>query len=200
MDGALGAEHLHDVAEYRQATERIRVVVRISEGIGTFGVHGVEPRCTEWRAGSGLASFAMSIDVTTEVLGAVGGSAPRAEKVVLVTGASWPLGRRVVERLRANGGYDVREIQRGRTDIVDLADDERCDVIVHLAPGDHDALASRGRSAAVGTPEVLAGASRHRTRHFVLLSSAMVYGAWPNNPVPLTEDAALRPDFGFAFT
>ena len=141
----------------------------------------------------------MSIDVTTEVLGAVGGSAPRAEKVVLVTGASWPLGRRVVERLRANGGYDVREIQRGRTDIVDLADDERCDVIVHLAPGDHDALASRGRSAAVGTPEVLAGASRHRTRHFVLLSSAMVYGAWPNNPVPLTEDAALRPDFGFAF-
>jgi nucleoside-diphosphate-sugar epimerase len=33
----------------------------------------------------------------------------------------------------------------------------------------------------------------------VLLSSAMVYGAWPNNPIPLTEDTALRPDFGFAF-
>jgi nucleoside-diphosphate-sugar epimerase len=27
----------------------------------------------------------------------------------------------------------------------------------------------------------------------------MVYGAWPNNPVPLTEDVAVRPDFGFAF-
>ena len=27
----------------------------------------------------------------------------------------------------------------------------------------------------------------------------MVYGAWPNNPVPLTEDAPLRPDPGFAF-
>jgi nucleoside-diphosphate-sugar epimerase len=27
----------------------------------------------------------------------------------------------------------------------------------------------------------------------------MVYGAWPNNPIPLTEDTALRPDFGFAF-
>lgn len=27
----------------------------------------------------------------------------------------------------------------------------------------------------------------------------MVYGAWPNNPIPLHEDATLRPDFGFAF-
>jgi nucleoside-diphosphate-sugar epimerase len=36
-------------------------------------------------------------------------------------------------------------------------------------------------------------------KHIVLLSSAMVYGAWPNNPIPLTEDTALRPDFGFAF-
>ena len=30
-------------------------------------------------------------------------------------------------------------------------------------------------------------------------SSAMVYGAWENNPVPLTEDALLRPDVEFAF-
>ena len=27
----------------------------------------------------------------------------------------------------------------------------------------------------------------------------MVYGAWPNNPVPITEDAALRPDVEFAY-
>jgi nucleoside-diphosphate-sugar epimerase len=45
----------------------------------------------------------------------------------------------------------------------------------------------------------LAAATEHGVRHVVLLSSAMVYGAWPNNPVPITEDAALRPDFGFAF-
>ena len=34
----------------------------------------------------------------------------------------------------------------------------------------------------------------------VLLSSATVYGAWPTNPVPLTEDAPLRPnaELGFA--
>ena len=33
----------------------------------------------------------------------------------------------------------------------------------------------------------------------VLMSSAMVYGAWPNNPVPLTEEALLRPNPGFSF-
>ena len=30
-------------------------------------------------------------------------------------------------------------------------------------------------------------------RHVVLVSSAMVYGAWANNPVPLTEDARAAP-------
>ena len=33
----------------------------------------------------------------------------------------------------------------------------------------------------------------------VVLSSAVVYGAWPNNPVPLTEVAPLRPNPGFGF-
>lgn len=36
-------------------------------------------------------------------------------------------------------------------------------------------------------------------RHLVVVSSAMVYGAWENNPVPLTEDAVLRPDTEFAY-
>jgi len=33
----------------------------------------------------------------------------------------------------------------------------------------------------------------------VVVSSAMVYGAFPNNPVPLTEDAVLRPDPTFVY-
>lgn len=116
---------------------------------------------------------------------------------VAVTGASWALGRRVVDRLlsESHGSteYVVHELSS-----MDYPR-ETFDVVVHLAPGDHDALAARGRSAVVGTPEVLEIASRCSATHVVLLSSAMVYGAWPNNPVPLTEDAALRPDFGFAF-
>jgi nucleoside-diphosphate-sugar epimerase len=35
--------------------------------------------------------------------------------------------------------------------------------------------------------------------HLVLVSSAMVYGAYANNPVPLTEDAILRPDVDFVY-
>lgn len=123
------------------------------------------------------------------------GSVRRDEPTrVVVSGGQWSLGRRVVERLEAEGTYLVLEINQS-TDAID----EPIDVFIHLAPGDHDALAKRGRSAVVGTPELLHAASVHGATHVVLLSSAMVYGAWPNNPIPLTEDAALRPDFGFAF-
>lgn len=130
---------------------------------------------------------------------------PTVTTHVVVTGASWPLGRRVVERLAEVPSIVVHEVRSDRNDtsaaFPSLADigDAPVDVVVHLAPGDHDALAARSRSAVMGTPELLDLATRWRTRHVVLLSSAMVYGAWPNNPVPLTEDQVLRPDFGFAF-
>jgi nucleoside-diphosphate-sugar epimerase len=113
---------------------------------------------------------------------------------VVVSGGQWPLGKRVIERLKIDGGFDVREINQS-TDVIA----EPLDVFIHLAPGDHDALVKRRRSAVIGTPELLQAATVQGAKHIVLLSSAMVYGAWPNNPVPLTEDTALRPDFGFAF-
>ena len=117
---------------------------------------------------------------------------------ILVTGATWPLGRRVVERLRSedpNGEQFI--VYEARRDVWPIH--EPLDVLVHLAPGDHDALVARGRSAVVDTPEILAQAGHCGVRYVLLLSSAMVYGAWPNNPIPLTEDATLRPDYGFAF-
>lgn len=115
---------------------------------------------------------------------------------VAVTGAAWPLGRRVVQRLERSGRYVVHPVGRPGDEVL-LPD--HVDVVVHLAPGDHDALAERRRSAVTGTPELLAAASERGARQVVLLSSAMVYGAWPNNPVPLTEDAVLRPEPSFAF-
>ena len=41
---------------------------------------------------------------------------------------------------------------------------------------------------------------RSATDHVILVSSAMVYGAWPNNPVPISEREPIRPvpSFGFA--
>jgi nucleoside-diphosphate-sugar epimerase len=61
-----------------------------------------------------------------------------------------------------------------------------------------------GRSLVVHAPtpaglrDVLDAAANTGVRHVVLVSSATVYGAWAHNPVPLTEDAPLRPNPGFA--
>ena len=46
---------------------------------------------------------------------------------------------------------------------------------------------------------MLHAATQAGARHVVLVSSAMVYGAYENNAVPLTEDAILRPDVEFVY-
>jgi nucleoside-diphosphate-sugar epimerase len=46
------------------------------------------------------------------------------------------------------------------------------------------------------TDEVLEAAAGIGADHVVLLSTAGVYGAWADNPVPLTEDAIMRPNPG----
>ena len=71
------------------------------------------------------------------------------------------------------------------------------DVIVWLASADADARARRRQSATEGFTPTLAQADH--ARHLVLVSSAMVYGAWANNPVPITEEAVLRPDVEFVY-
>ncbi len=79
------------------------------------------------------------------------------------------------------------------SDKVSASDSGTCQVLVWLAAD--NAVPEHG---ALGG---LSGALRDSAdvRHVVLVSSAMVYGAWENNPVPLTEDALLRPDVEFAF-
>jgi nucleoside-diphosphate-sugar epimerase len=72
-----------------------------------------------------------------------------------------------------------------------------CEVLVWLSAHDADARASRRESALQGLTAALVECPR--LTHVVLVSSAMVYGAWANNPVPLTEDEVLRPDVEFAY-
>ena len=48
------------------------------------------------------------------------------------------------------------------------------------------------------TRRFLDDASTRQVTHLVFVSSAMVYGAWENNAVPLTEEAPLRPDPEFS--
>ena len=76
------------------------------------------------------------------------------------------------------------------------------DVLVHLAsalePWPDEAPA--GTSDGEATRRLFEAAGSAGVGRIVLMSTAMVYGAWPDNPVPLTEASPLRPipDFGFA--
>jgi nucleoside-diphosphate-sugar epimerase len=81
--------------------------------------------------------------------------------------------------------------------VAHAAEASDCEVLVWVSAHDADARASRKESALTGLAAALAASAR--LQHVVLVSSAMVYGAWPNNPVPITEDAALRPDVEFAY-
>ncbi len=69
--------------------------------------------------------------------------------------------------------------------------------------GDSDDLALDGTGTVVGdlagTRAVLALAADLGVPTLVLLSSAMVYGATAENPVPLTESAPVRPDLELRF-
>jgi nucleoside-diphosphate-sugar epimerase len=103
---------------------------------------------------------------------------------VWVSDGSDALGQRVMERLNASPS-----LSKG------LPGDS--DVVIWLASADVDARARRRQSATEGVSAALAEAEH--ARHVVLVSSAMVYGAWANNPVPITEEAVLRPDVEFVY-
>ena len=108
---------------------------------------------------------------------------------VWVSDATGGLGARVLRLFAA-----AESIAVAGGDVNGLASS---DVIVWLSAGDADARAERKQSAMEGLAAALADATN--ARHVVLVSSAMVYGAWANNPVPLTEEAPLRPDVDFVY-
>ena len=138
-------------------------------------------------------------------------------RTIAVTGVSGHVGQRLLRLLDADRevsrivGIDAREpmLRPRKLDFyrVDLASAdikpllEGVDVLVHLAfatsPAHQPAILNRVNVE--GTRRLLDAAGSVGVRHVVLTSSAMVYGAWPDNPVPLTEDAVVRPNPGFAY-
>jgi nucleoside-diphosphate-sugar epimerase len=124
--------------------------------------------------------------------------------VAVLTGASSPLGRRVA-RLLADDATSVvvlddtvHPASRGsESPPVELP--EVADVVVDLGTSDYDRRAERRESASEFVTSSLVAADRFCADQIVFVSSALVYGAAPNNPKPLTEDAVLRPDVEFVF-
>jgi nucleoside-diphosphate-sugar epimerase len=104
---------------------------------------------------------------------------------LVLTGVDGDLGLRVAARLSGDPDLRVVPIEASARSAGDLKGAlEGIDGVLHLSG---DVPTTRALLDAAGSSGV---------GHVVLLSSATVYGAWPNNPVPLTEDAPLRPNPG----
>ena len=146
----------------------------------------------------------------------------------MVTGVAGSLGSRVAARLLAHPavsrvvGIDLIPVPAtdSRLDVRTI------DLAAPPGPGDRDleramdgAVAvihsawklSDGRGAGLADAEPAAAANQRALARVldvadkvgvstvVHLSSATVYGAWPDNKIPLTEDARIRPNPEFAF-
>ena len=130
---------------------------------------------------------------------------------VVVTGASGAVGRHVADRLFASESIEeLVALDRVAADGVHqfelLEDDlqevlQPGDTIVHLAatPAGFAGDAGAARADRALAERVLAGATAAGAAHVLLASSAMVYGAWPENPLPLTESAPVKPNPEFRF-
>jgi nucleoside-diphosphate-sugar epimerase len=128
--------------------------------------------------------------------------------VVAITGAASGIGHRLA--LRLTESEEVRKVvaideRRGDVpgaqwrvlDVRDPAIAERlrgADVVVHLALdlGLDSDPAARTAYNVRGTQTVLTAAAAAGVHRVVLCTSAMVYGALPDNDIPLAEDAPLR--------
>jgi nucleoside-diphosphate-sugar epimerase len=133
--------------------------------------------------------------------------------MVVITGVETPLGRRVVQLAAADPGTEVVGLAGGPladppdgvvVHHVDLHRDdvkpylEHADALVHLDQT-VPATPTAATDDVAATHRLLDAAGDAGVAHLVVLSTATVYGAWANNPVPLTEAAALRPNPGFPF-
>jgi nucleoside-diphosphate-sugar epimerase len=129
--------------------------------------------------------------------------------VVAVTGAAHGLGHALAARLVASARVsrvvaiddhrgDVAGVTWRLADVRDPALAGRLtgvDVLVHtdIDLGDSDHRARRAFNVR-GAQTVLTAAAAGRVASVILVTSAMVYGARPDNPVPLPEKAPLRAD------
>ncbi|WP_043630728.1 NAD-dependent epimerase/dehydratase family protein [Nonomuraea candida] len=136
------------------------------------------------------------------------------QPVVAVTGAASGLGREVLARLVTSADFrrvvaideERGDVQEATWRVIDVRDPllanriSDIDVLVHLA-GDYAVDSDPGERRAYNlraAQTVLTACAAARVRRVVLVTSAMVYGAAPDNEVPLPEDApvAAEPDTG----
>jgi nucleoside-diphosphate-sugar epimerase len=112
---------------------------------------------------------------------------PGAERVL-------GLGRGTAPLLGPKFEHVVADLGDARFDAA-LADADVMVLFPVVEVGDRDGRATRERLATAVRGALQAG---RRASSVVLWSSGVVYGAHPDNPVPLSEDSPPRPNFDFA--
>ncbi|RMD88661.1 MAG: NAD-dependent epimerase/dehydratase family protein [Alphaproteobacteria bacterium] len=135
-----------------------------------------------------------------------------------VTGAAGYLGRLLVARLAAAPGDRVIGIDIAAAPDLPGVIWHRCDirdpaiaeilaaedvaVVVHLAfLTDPEGDPEQARAVnIVGTQNLFTAAAGAGVRRIVLASSAAAYGSHADNPVPMSEDAPLRPNADFPYS
>ncbi|GAC1308842.1 MAG: hypothetical protein NVSMB16_05150 [Acidimicrobiales bacterium] len=139
---------------------------------------------------------------------------------IAVTGATGPIGSRLLELLHSPPSGEVEEVRvvaidraSARSGTLSTAGpgagpapaDQRddllagCDTLIHLEWDEGSARVARpvgGDANVVGTRRLLEAADHAGVGAVVHLSSATVYGGWSDNAIPLTEEAAIRPNPG----
>jgi len=136
---------------------------------------------------------------------------------VAVTGASGFLASRLIEvlchdeRIASVSGFDLRapafthpKFVFDELDVRDPALESRLegiDTVVHLAfimDPIHDETEMRDVNVN-GSQNVFKAAGKAGVGHVIYTSSAVVYGAHPDNKIPLVEDAPLRANLDFSY-
>ena len=142
--------------------------------------------------------------------------------MVAVTGASGYIGTRLLHELETEEylakvvaidtkplPVPFRHVSLERMDIThpldDLFKEDQVDTVVHLAfimkPGRGRRESEEVRLTNMkGLQRVLNACVSAKVRNLIYLSSHTIYGAHLGNPVPLTEDAALRPCQEFQYS
>ena len=139
-------------------------------------------------------------------------------KTISVTGASGYIGQRLITLLAQDPtvehilALDTRSLPLSSPKVTFLEHDVACPMesvftqygvqaAVHLAylvDPSHDRERER-RINVGGTENFLAACHAAQVDALLISSSATVYGAWPDNPARLTEEAPLRGKPGFPY-
>ena len=142
--------------------------------------------------------------------------------VVAVTGAAGYIGSRLLQELEKDENVErtvaidtsplrvpFHNVASERLDVTQPLDDtfrdHRVNTVVHLAfilkPGHKRREADRVREANLrSVHSALRACHAAKASNFIYLSSHTIYGAHVDNPVPITEQAPLRPSRSFQYS